>query len=141
MGNEDLESVPLFAGLTSDERGRVGEVVRRLKWRAGDVAVHEGEFAFDFYAITSGAAEVRRSDQRIAVLASGDFFGELGVVPSDPSHWSRRRTASVVITEPTDAVAIAGSDLRMLADAIPALHDALREAAAARDGHGSREGA
>lgn len=125
----DLEEIPLFAALAPDERARAAAVARRLEWGVGHVVVKEGEFAFDFYAIRHGAAEVLRGAQRVAVLGAGDCFGELGVVPRDGTRWSRRRTASVVITAPTDAVAIAGSDMRTLAEAIPAFQDALLNAA------------
>ena len=132
MRDGDLEAISLFAGLAPEERDRVAAVARRLKWNVGHVVVKEGEFAFDFYAITHGAAAVLRGAQRIAVLGPGDFFGELGVVPHDASRWSRRRTASVVITAPTDAIAIPGIDIRTLAEEIPTLQEALRSAAAAR---------
>jgi CRP-like cAMP-binding protein len=75
---------------------------------------------------------VLRGTQRIAVLGAGDFFGELGVVPHDSHRRSRRRTASVVVTAPTEAVAIPGTDIRRLAEEIPALQDALHGAAEER---------
>ena len=132
MENVDLESIPLFAGLAPQDRARAATVARQLEWDVGHVVVKEGEFAFDFYAIKQGTAEVRRGGQRIAVLGAGDFFGELGVVPPDAQHWSRRRSASVVVTAPTEAVAIAGDDFRRLAEDIPKLRDALQSAAAER---------
>ena len=132
----DLESIPLFAGLASQDRARAATVARRLEWDVGYIVVKEGEFAFDFYAIEQGRAEVRQGGQAIAMLSAGDFFGELGVVPHD-GHWSRRRSASVVVTAPTEAVAIAGGDMRRLAEDIPKLGDALRIAAAARSQPGN----
>lgn len=132
MRNGDLEGIPLFAGLAPEDRTRAAAVARRLEWDVGHVVVKQGEFAFDFYAITHGAVEVRRGAQRVAVLGTGDFFGELGVVPHDARRWSRRRTASVVVTARTEAVAIPGSDIRRLAGEIPTLQDALRGAAAER---------
>ncbi len=126
-----LESIPLFAGLASEDRSHAASVARRLEWDVGHIAVKEGEFAFDFYAIKHGRAEVQHGGRAIAVLGAGDFFGELGVVPHD-DHWSRRRSASVVVTALTEAVAIAGADMRRLAADIPKLGDALRIAAAAR---------
>lgn len=128
----DLESIPLFAGLAPGDLARAATVARRLEWRVGHVVVKEGEFAFDFYAIKQGAAEVQRGGQRIRLLGAGDFFGELGVVPNDAVRWSRRRSASVVVTAPTEAVAIAGGDIRKLVEDIPKLRDALRIAAAER---------
>ncbi len=132
MRIDDLEGIPLFARLAPEDRARTAAVARRLEWEVGHVVVNEGEFAFDFYAIKQGAVEVRRGAQRVAVLGDGDFFGELGVVPHDAPRWSRRRTASVVVTAATEAVAIPGSDIRTLADEIPTLQDALRSAAAER---------
>ena len=132
MSNGDLEGIPLFAELAPQDRARAAAVARRLEWDVGHVVVKEGEFAFDFYAIKRGAAEVLRGAQRVAVLGPGDFFGELGVVPHDTSRWSRRRTASVVVTAPTEAVAIPGTDIRRLAEEIPTLQDALRIAAEER---------
>jgi CRP-like cAMP-binding protein len=132
MGNVELERIPLFARLAAEDRARAASVARQLKWDVGHVVVREREFAFDFYAVKHGTVEVQREGQRLAVLGAGDFFGELGVVPDDASRWSRRRNASVVVTAPTEAVAIPGSEMRRLAEEIPALRDALRRAAAER---------
>jgi CRP/FNR family transcriptional regulator, cyclic AMP receptor protein len=132
MGPLDLQSIPLFAGLSREERARVASVARLLHWDTGHVALREGEFAFDFYAIKRGAAEVWEHGERIAALGAGDFFGELGVTPPDAGRWSRHRTASVVVTAPTDAIAIDGGAVRRLSDEIPKLRDALRGVAEAR---------
>jgi CRP-like cAMP-binding protein len=129
--HSDLAGIPLFAGLTSEERGRVASVARLLHWDTGHTAVREGEFAFDLYAIKQGAAEVQQRGERIAALGPGDVFGELGVTRPDSGSWSRRRTASVVVTAPTEVIAIDGGTARTLADEIPNLRAALHEAAEA----------
>lgn len=129
MEDLGLESIPLFADLAPEERARVASVARVLHWESGHVAVREGEFAFDLYAIKKGSAEVQQRDQRIAVLGAGDVFGELGITRPEAGRWSRRRTASVVVTEPTDVIAIDGGAVRTLIDEIPTLRDALSEAA------------
>jgi CRP/FNR family transcriptional regulator, cyclic AMP receptor protein len=127
-----LESIPLFADLTAEERARVASVARALHWDIGHVALREGEFAFDLYAIKQGSAEVQQQGERIAELGTGDFFGELGVTRPEMGRWSRRRTASVVVTAPTDVIAIDGSAVRGLADEIPRLRAALQSAAETR---------
>jgi CRP-like cAMP-binding protein len=132
METADLASIPLFAGLSASDLSRVAAAARPVRFAVGYGAVQEGEFAFDFYAIVRGEAEVRRAGERIATLGPGDFFGEIGVVGAEAHRRSRRRGASVVITAPTDAVAIAGTDFRRLADDIPALGTAVRSAAAER---------
>jgi len=109
----------------------VAAITRRLRWDPGHVAVKEGEFAFDFYAIENGAAEVQQGSQRLRELGPGDCFGELGVARPESGRWSRRRTASVVITAPTEVLAIDGGAIRSLAGEIPQLANALRAAAEA----------
>ena len=128
----DLKAIPLFSGLSDPERGRVATVARSKRWEAGDVVVNEDEFAFDFYAIKDGEAIVQQGGEHVRVLRSGDFFGELGVVPAAGHRWSRRRTATVVVTVPTAAIVISGSDFRCLVDDIPALGHAVRAKAAER---------
>lgn len=132
MEDLDLESIPLFADLPIGDRARIASVARPLHWNTGHVALSEGEFAFDFYVIKRGAAAVWQRGQRIAALGAGDFFGELGVTRPDAGRWSRFRTASVVVTAPTDAIAIDGASVRTLSDELPQLRDALRKAAEAR---------
>jgi CRP-like cAMP-binding protein len=134
MQTADIESIPLFARLSPDERARVATFTHALQLDVGQVVVHEGEFAFDFYAIKQGAAEVQRAGEHIAALGPGAVFGELGVVPKDAHHWKRRRGASVVVTAPTEVIVIDGSDLRRLAEDIPTLRDAIRATAAERGG-------
>jgi CRP-like cAMP-binding protein len=129
----EIETIPLFAVLAPAERARVDSVTRLVQFKAGQVMVNEGEFAFDFYVIKDGAAEVRRSGEHIASLGPGDVFGEFGVVPGTAHRWTRRRGATVVATEPTEAIVIAGDEFRRLTNDIPALGDAIRDMAAQRE--------
>lgn len=133
MEDLELESISLFAGLSPSDRARVAAVARGLHWNAGHVALREGEFAFDLYAIKQGAVEVQHRDQRVAVLGAGDCFGELGISRPEVGRSSRRRNASVVVTAPTDVIAIDRSAIRRLSDEIPELRDALRNLAAAHE--------
>ncbi len=53
-------------------------------------------------------------------------------MPVDDRRWKRRRTATVIVTAPTEAIVIDGSDLGRLTEDIPTLHDAIRATAAER---------
>jgi CRP-like cAMP-binding protein len=132
MKRADLQSIPLFANLSPDEQARVATAARPVHFDAGQVVVNEDEFAFDFYAIRDGAAEVRRGAEHVDDLGAGDVLGEMGVVPQQGRSWTRRRGATVVVTAPTDAIAIDGSEFRRMAEDIPALADAIRAVAAER---------
>ena len=129
----EIEAIALFAALSPDERARGAAVTRLVQFKEGQVVVNEGEFAFDFYAIRQGAADVRRGGDHVASLGPGDVFGEFGVVPSPTRHWTRRRGASVIATARTDAIVIDGSDFRRLTEDIPALRNAIQDMAAQRE--------
>jgi CRP-like cAMP-binding protein len=128
----ELALIPLFAQLSDDERARIADVAETKHFDVGQEIVHEGEFAFNFYAIQSGAAEVRAGGELITVLGVGDVFGEVGSVPHPKMHWTRRRSATVKVTVPINAIAIRGSDLRRLIDQIPALGEGLQSTIAKR---------
>ena len=56
--------------------------------------MREGEFAYEFFILEEGHAEVTANGEHLADLVPGDFFGEMGLV----EHV--RRNASVVTTRP-----------------------------------------
>jgi len=128
----EIARIPLFAGLAPADQQRVASACRILRFEAGEVIVNEKEFAFDAYAIARGAVEVVRDGERLAVLATGAVFGELGVVPGDGRAWTRRRNASVIATEPTEAIVIDGRTLRRLTEEIAVLREAVEATAAQR---------
>jgi CRP-like cAMP-binding protein len=129
---KDIGSIPLFAGLAAAEQERVAEVSRTVRFDVGHVIVNEGEFAFNFYAIADGAADVVRAGERLAALGPGDVFGELGVVPGEGRRWTRRRGASVIVTAPTEAIVIDGADFRRLTEELPPLREAVLATVAER---------
>jgi cAMP-dependent protein kinase regulator/CRP/FNR family cyclic AMP-dependent transcriptional regulator/cGMP-dependent protein kinase 2 len=130
---EQIASIPLFAELARDQQQRVASVCRTVRLRVGEVIVQEGEFAFDFYALIAGGADVVRAGDRVATLRTGDVFGELGVVGAgERGRRTRRRSASVVVTAAGEAIAIEGSEFRRLTGDMPALRDAIHALAAER---------
>jgi CRP-like cAMP-binding protein len=134
---DEISSISLFAPLSDDERGRIAALARPVHFEVGEVVVHKGEFAFDFYGIRSGTAEVYDGDQVLGSLGAGDFFGEIGIVPHPELRWTKRRSASVRATTQIDAITIGGSDFRRLLDENPALGEALRTTLASRAGLGA----
>jgi CRP-like cAMP-binding protein len=115
-----LKSIPVFAGLTKDELSRVADCAERIDVSAGEQLLHEGRFAFEFFAIKSGAAEVVRDGVHLADLGPGDVFGELGALGHD------QRMASVVATAPTTVVFIRAQDFRHFTEEMPALGRQIR---------------
>jgi CRP/FNR family transcriptional regulator, cyclic AMP receptor protein len=82
----------------------------------------EGDFAYEFFAIEEGTAEVRKDDRVLARLGPGEFFGEIGLLVTG------RRTASVVATSPLLLVAIFDQPFRRLERSHPDVAAQLREA-------------
>jgi CRP-like cAMP-binding protein len=77
MTEKELKAIPLFASLSKSERQRVASS-DEVDLGEGKVLVKEGEFAYEFFVIETGRAEVVRSGQHVADLNPGDFLGEMG---------------------------------------------------------------
>jgi len=61
---------------------------------AGDTIIKKGEEGSTMYIIFSGNLKVHDGDHQVAVLKTGDFFGELSLLDSEP------RSMSVTALEP-----------------------------------------
>jgi CRP/FNR family transcriptional regulator, cyclic AMP receptor protein len=108
MDEARLRSIPLFAGLSKKERRHVAQQADEVDVPAGRHLVREGEFAYEFFAIEEGTAEVRRGAQYLGDLGPGDFFGEMGLLRN------LTRNATVTATTPLTAIVMTGSAFRQL---------------------------
>jgi CRP-like cAMP-binding protein len=115
-----LKDIPVFAGLDKNELRRVAECAEEIDVQAGERLLEAGRFAFEFFAIARGAAEVVRDGAHLADLAPGDVFGELGAL----AHG--QRSASVVATVPTTVICIRAQDFRHFAEEMPELGERIR---------------
>src|SRR5689334_10264494 len=80
MDESALQSIPLFGSLSTEERRVVAQHADDIDVSEGTALVRQGEFAYEFFVIQEGAAEVTRDGERIAELGPGDFLGEMGIV-------------------------------------------------------------
>jgi CRP-like cAMP-binding protein len=117
-----LRAIPLFEGLGKRERREVAQQADEVDVEPGRQLVREGEFAYEFFAIEEGSAEVRRGDQLLAELGPGDFFGEMGLIGQVT------RNASVVATAPTRVLVLTGSAFRHIERELPAVSKQIRKA-------------
>jgi CRP/FNR family cyclic AMP-dependent transcriptional regulator len=122
MDEARLRGIPLFAGLGKKERREVAKQADEVDVEAGRHLVREGEFAYEFFAIEEGTAEVRRGEQLLGELGPGDFFGEMGLIENVT------RNASVTATTPLTALVLTGSAFRYLERELPAVSKQIRRA-------------
>ena len=126
MDPRDVQSIPLFAGLSKDDQKVVAQYADEVDVDAGKELAQEGRLAYEFFAIKDGTAEVRLGDEPAATLGPGDFFGEIGLLAGD------RRVASVVATSPMSLVVLTGSQLRAIDSRMPGVAERIRSAMAQR---------
>ena len=128
MDAASLDSIPLFAGLTLDQRVTVAEACAELTFEAGTTLVREGDFGHGAFAILSGTADVVHDDGVLRSLGPGDMFGEIAVLSGG------RRTASVVATTDMTLISVLNRDLWRIERDCPEIADALRVTIAERLG-------
>ena len=121
MDASQLETIPLFAELTLDQRASVASVCDTLEVEEGTVLVREGDFGHAVFAITSGTADVVHEGAVINTLGPGDYFGEIAVMSGG------RRSASVVATSPLTLVTIFNREIWRLEREAPEIAAVLRE--------------
>jgi CRP-like cAMP-binding protein len=123
-----LDAIPLFGGLTADQRLSVATACEELSVEEGTMLVREGDFGHAVFAITSGTADVLHDGEVINTLGPGDYFGEVAVMSGG------RRSASVVATSPLTLVTIFNREIWRLEREAPDVASALRETVSTRVG-------
>jgi CRP/FNR family cyclic AMP-dependent transcriptional regulator len=115
MGESDLQSIALFESLSRDARRVVAQHAERLSVPEGTKLVRQGDFAYEFFVIVDGTAEVARDGERIAEIGPGDFLGEMGIVGKVV------RNATVVTTSEADVIVMTEQAFRSVTRESPDL--------------------
>ncbi|MGB8169783.1 MAG: DUF1003 domain-containing protein [Chthoniobacteraceae bacterium] len=113
-----LKEVPLFQLLDDRERTELAAQLEVVHFDAGQAIFNYGDPGDAIYVISSGEVEVffkNDTGERVVLeLATrGDFFGELSMLDNGT------RSASVVATEPTDALRLDRDDLEKFLELRP----------------------
>ncbi len=108
-----LRRVPLLSGLNEQQIESLAAGSARRNFPKGRTIVSEGEPSQSLYILLSGRAKVQRSDSEgkeviLAVLGSGDFFGEMSLIDEAP------RSASVITLESCDFMSIAKESFKAM---------------------------
>ena len=110
-----LASVPIFKGLSNKERMEVARHADEVEVVAYTFLTEEGERGNAFYLILTGNADVKKSDQTVASLGSGDFVGEMALIDGYP------RSATVIMTTDGSVLEINRRDFLSLLDSTPGM--------------------
>ena len=118
---DDLTGIPLFAGLSDEERASLAEWFEISDASAGMNLVSEGASGYSFYVLIDGAAEVTVGGETVATYGPGDFFGEMAILGGG------RRNATVTVTAPSRLLSMFGTEFRMLQEVQPDVAARLEE--------------
>src|SRR5205807_8353124 len=113
MNKADLKALPLFESLTEGELRRLSRWTDDVDVPAGKHLVEEGAWAWEFFVILEGEAEVLRDGAHLADLGPGDFFGEIGV------REQLQRRATVVANTPVRCGEMLERDIYEKAEELP----------------------
>lgn len=126
-----LESVPLFAALTREERERLAPGLVRAPFAPGEAMVVQGREVHDLYIITKGAGDVRvamegAAPRVVSRISAPDIFGEMGMLTGEP------RTATVIAVGETECWRLGKERFREVLKARPAIAEEVSRVLAAR---------
>ena len=121
-----LVALDFFNIFPENERDAIAEYADAVDVPSGEKLVEEGEFAYQFFVIEHGQAEVTANGERIAELGPGDFFGEIGLMLTG------RRTASVTALSPMTLITLFEQNFRTVEQRYPEIAERVRQAVAER---------
>jgi CRP-like cAMP-binding protein len=108
LDEKRLKTVPLFARLGKKERRALALRADEVDVPEGRTLAREGEFAYEFFVIEQGTAEVTRDGKHLGELGPGDFFGEIGILAQE------RRMATVTATSAMELIVLTSGAFRAL---------------------------
>lgn len=122
---ELLKSHPVFSSLDETEVARLltDEVSQERTCARDDLIVRAGEAGDSFFLIGTGSVQVSVSENPIAVLEAGDFFGEIAMLDQRP------RSASITARESCTVLEVVGEAFRQCLTAHPGVEAKLRATA------------
>jgi len=120
MEERELRSIPLFESLTSEERRAIAPHADQIEVREGTELVRQGDFAYEFFVLEEGTAEVTRDGEHVNDLGPGDFLGEMGIVSKAV------RNATVVTTSDARVVVMTEQALRSMARTNPGVAERIK---------------
>ncbi len=105
---ELLAQIPLFQGLTDEDREALAARLAERQFKAGEIVFAQGDQGASMYIVQSGAVQIflpsKDKDGPPVVLKdlrTGEYFGELAIFDDKPRSASVRSTVDTVLLELT----------------------------------------
>lgn len=87
LNRETLEKVPLFQGADAALLASLIMALKPVVFQPGEIVIRQGEIGRELYLISRGEVEVIDESGGVrATLGEGNFFGELGLLLSEPRN-------------------------------------------------------
>ncbi len=76
-----VKKVPIFSSLSSEEVGKISDLINHREYKKGELLMHDGERSENIVIIHEGSAKAFKytadgREQILYVFSEGDFFGE-----------------------------------------------------------------
>lgn len=92
-----LRKVPLFAGMSTRELGRVAGIAEEVVVPKGEIVLKEGEFGDSMFVIVDGSVVIHRADVNLNSLKPGDYLGEMSILDGEPRSASATATSDTLL--------------------------------------------
>ncbi len=118
LDHKQLAGISLFDKFTSEQLDYVAEHARQRTYRADEAIVHQDDPGENFYIILHGTVKISStlpdgSEVFLALLATGDTFGEMSLIDSG------FRSADVITQESTTLLSLDRTTFNEMVDRIP----------------------
>jgi CRP/FNR family transcriptional regulator, cyclic AMP receptor protein len=96
-----IENVPLFAGLSRRQLGKLLVKFFEKEYRPGETIFTEGEPGKALFIVLTGSVLICRAlhegEENLATLGAGSYFGELALIDDQPRFASARATEASLL--------------------------------------------
>ena len=106
LTSDHLADIGLFGGLSQETLDVLASALPTSRVEAGAMVVEEGDKSTQMFVVIAGELEVIKrgesgGDVRVAVLGSGDWFGEMSILDVQPRSASVRAVAPTLVLSVT----------------------------------------
>jgi CRP/FNR family transcriptional regulator, cyclic AMP receptor protein len=116
---DDLERLPIFAGVSHEQIERLAMFADELDVPAGTALTHEGRHEGPVFVVVSGVVGIERGGRTVDTIGPGDILGEIGAIDGGP------RTATGRAIEDAHVIALSPKRFNDLLDEAPELGAAM----------------